>query len=436
MAELRAAYPRPHRSPRYKIAAGIVAGVVLAVLGGSLINLTVTGSGFALVDLAGLFIVGLIAAGTYLVILAVDREPHKRGRHLLRAGIVFAIALALFLFSANLLYANLDILGAIACIPTSALALWVIRRVDYNEREPWRLILVAFVWGAVGATTLALVFESLWGRAIDIHLIPGPGQQVATAFSAALLEEGPKGIAVLLLFLVMRDEFDDVVDGIVYGAAIGIGFNFMETIVYISVGGPAQWFLRQVLGLFLGHPTYTALIGAGVGVARQLRNPGARLAAIAAGFLAAMAAHFAWDAWLWYFPRPSEPLLLLLSIPLQYLLMTGPFAGVVIALLVLGLRVEGRALKEQLQVEAALPDGAVLPGEVPILISPTQRFLARWRLRGSRGWKGYGWARRLQRAQIDLAMERWHRARQEIEEPLEAELRLRDRVLAIRRSAP
>ena len=51
---------------------------------------------------------------------------------------------------------------------------------------------------------------------------------------------------------------------------------------------------------------------------------------------------------------------------------------------------------------------------------------------GLRGLRGYLWLRRLQRAQIDLAMERWHRARMEIDTPLEAELRLRDRVLAIR----
>jgi len=50
-----------------------------------------------------------------------------------------------------------------------------------------------------------------------------------------------------------------------------------------------------------------------------------------------------------------------------------------------------------------------------------------------RGLSGYFWMRRLQRAQIDLALERWHRARKEIDSPLEAELKLRDRVLAIRR---
>jgi len=42
------------------------------------------------------------------------------------------------------------------------------------------------------------------------------------------------GVAVLLLYLVMRDEFDDVVDGILYGAAVGLGFNFMESITYMT----------------------------------------------------------------------------------------------------------------------------------------------------------------------------------------------------------
>jgi hypothetical protein len=255
---------------------------------------------------------------------------------------------------------------------------------------------------------------------------------VATAFNAALFEEVPKGLAVVLLFLVMRDEFDDVVDGIVYGAAVGLGFNFMETVVYMSVGGLPQFFLRQGLGLFLGHATYTALIGAGIGVARQVPGRTRKVLAIGSGFVAAIAAHFTWDAWLWYFPHPSNPALLLLSIPLQYLAMTGPFFIAVGALLLLGLRAEGRALAEQLTAEAALPGGAVLPQEVPMLVSPWRRTEARFRALRRYGLRGYLWLRRLQRAQLELAMERWHRVRRELDSPLEAELRLRDRVLAIR----
>src|SRR6202165_5414577 len=269
-----AAYPRPHRPPRYLLAAALGGGILLAFLAASLFDLVRVGSLVALIDLAGLLLVGLFAFGTWLLILAVDHQPEQRKRHLTRAGIVIALALGLFLFAVNFLNANLNWFGVLICLPTTGFALFLLRRVDYNEREPWRLVLVAAGWGAVVATTLALVFESLWSYSIDAHLIPGPGEAVASAFNAALFEEIPKGLAVLLLFLVMRDEFDDVVDGIVYGAAVGLGFNFMETVVYMSIGGMPLWIVRQWLGLYLGHATYTALIGAGVGGARQVRGPG------------------------------------------------------------------------------------------------------------------------------------------------------------------
>ena len=432
-AQPQAAYPRPHRPPRYLLAAVLGGGILLAFFAGSVFDLVAVGSLVALIDLAGLLLVGLFAFGTWLLILAVDRQPEQRQRHLTRAGIVIALALGLFLFAVNLLNANLNVFGVLICIPTTGFALFLLRRVDYNEREPWRLVLVAAGWGAVVATTLALVFESLWSFTIDAGLIPGPGEAVATAFNAALFEEIPKGLAVVLLFLVMRDEFDDVVDGIVYGAAVGLGFNFMETVVYMSVGGMPQWFFRQWLGLYLGHATYTALIGAGIGIARQVRGLSRKAVAIACGFVAAIAAHFAWDAWLWYFPHPSDPALYVLSIPLQYLAMSGPFFVAVLALLVLGLRAEGRALAVQFAAEAVLPDGAIRPDEVPVLSSVGRRIEARFRMLQVRGLSGYFWMRRLQRAQIDLALERWHRARKEIDSPLEAELKLRDRVLAIRR---
>ena len=432
MSTISAAYPGPHRPPRYRLAAALGAGVIAVTVAAALFDIFAFRSSVALLDLAGILLVGLFTFGTWLVILAVDRDPARRTRRLVRAGIVLGTALALFFFAINLLNARLNLVGVLLCIPTTGLALFLLRRLDYNEREPWRLVLVAAGWGAVVATTLALVLESLWSYSIDAGLIPGPGQAIATAFNAAVFEEIPKGVALLLLYLVMRNEFDDVVDGIVYGAAIGLGFNFMETVVYMSIGGPGQFIFRQGFGLFLGHATYTALIGAGIGAARQARTLQARLIAIASGFVAAIAAHFTWDAWLWYFPHPSDPALLLLSLPLQYLVMTGPFALAVLALLALGLRAEGTALARQFAAEAALPGGAILPSEVAVLSSVGRRIESRLGMLRRGGLRGYLWARRLQRAQIDLGMERWHRERQEIDLPLEAELLLRDRVNAVR----
>jgi hypothetical protein len=183
-----------------------------------------------------------------------------------------------------------------------------------------------------------------------------------------------------------------------------------------------------VLDLFFGHATFTALLGAGLGIARQLPTRRQRLIAIGCGWLAAIAAHFAWDAWLTFFPLGTGAFTLV-QIHLRVLAMSGPFTAVVVVLLVMGGRIEGRNIARQLALEAANGRGAILPEEAPILASPGRRLRAR--LEAGRGYFREG---RLQRAQIALALERWHRERQEIDRPLAAEEELRESVLAIRGS--
>ena len=309
--------------------------------------------------------------------------------------------------------------------------------------------MVAVAWGAIVSTSLVVWAETIWDTVAKRTLLPGPGLDVSIAYSAGIWEEIAKGLAVLLLYLVMRDEFDDVVDGIVYGAAVGLGFNFMESVTYMThvyaifsaqgagqafFAAASQWYSRQVLGLFFSHATYTALVGAGIGLARQLRRRRHRLLSILSGFLAAIAAHFAWDAWVAYFPISNSPFALV-EMHLRTLFMQGPFTSAVLVLLAMGLQVEGNALRRQLTAEAATNEGAVLPQEIPILVRPWQRFRARLRAFNQEGFAGYGRLHRLQRAQLELAMERWHRERNEIDEPLEAEEELRRRVLVLRQAA-
>jgi hypothetical protein len=115
--------------------------------------------------------------------------------------------------------------------------------------------------------------------------------------------------------------------------------------------------------------------------------------------------------------------------------MTGPFTALVIALLLSGLRYEGHALKEQMEKEAAEGTGAIASAEVPILTNPWRRLGQRMQALSRRGLKAYFAVARLQTAQLDLAMERWHRERQEIDTPFEAEQELRQRVIELRRKS-
>jgi len=450
LASARRANPRARRPARYAIAIAIAVALSVVLVASSILNYVYLDTVAGRTSLYGLLAVALVALGTFVGVRAVDRDPARRRRDFIRAAVLLGLAALLWLLLIDV-FIFTDAAGpgvaaicALACLPTTAFGLWVVRRIDRNEKEPWRLVLVAAAWGAVVATSLVIWAESLWQEIAIRTLVPGPGFEVSTAYSAGILEELAKGSAVVLLFLVMRNEFDDVVDGIVYGAAVGLGFNFMESIAYMTnlyaifapdgVGGYAagfQWYARQVLGLFFGHATYTAFVGAGIGIARQLPTTRKKLIAIAAGFVVAIAAHFSWDAWLTLFPIEQNNFLII-EIHLRTLIMTGPFTAAVVALLLLGLHIESRALADQFRKEAALGSGAIMPDEVPILMSPWRRFQQRMRVLGRGGLRAYVRLARLQTAQVDLAMERWHRERQEVDTPLEAEQELRRQVIALR----
>jgi RsiW-degrading membrane proteinase PrsW (M82 family) len=426
----------PHAAPEAPVgarhaAAIVIAGIVLAGLAVSFLLSVNVPVPRGLRFLLGVPPVVLIALETFLTARGLRDPSAWRRRRLLRslAALVAAVAFWLVAIDAYLFSRAAGPATAAAalllCLPTTAFGLWFVRRLDRNEKEPWRLMLVSAAWGGIVATSLASGFEKAWIGDSSSALIPGPGVAISVAFSAGLFEELGKGVAVLLLFLVMRDEFDDVVDGIVYGAAVGLGFNFVESVGYITSayaaaglpGAADEWIGRQVLNLFFGHATFTALVGAGIGVARQTRRAPLAGALIASGWLAAIAAHFAFD------------LLHLLGLSTSAFT-TWPFTAVVTVLLVLGLRAEGRALARHLLAESSEHPDVVAPAEVWSLLDPSRRFKARVTALRERGPAAYARRGRLQAAQLELALARWHRERGEAD--AEVEWAWRRRVLRLR----
>jgi hypothetical protein len=106
------------------------------------------------------------------------------------------------------------------------------------------------------------------------------------------------------LFLVgivvfRRAEVHGLLDGIIYGALVGIGFAFVEDIVYYL--GSLQsgqlgltFFLRGIMGPF-AHPLFTAATGLGIGIAVSTRRPAVRVVAPILGFVAAVLMHAIWN---------------------------------------------------------------------------------------------------------------------------------------------
>ena len=57
-----------------------------------------------------------------------------------------------------------------------------------------------------------------------------------SSIAAPVVEETMKGFAVFLVFLIFHDEFDSILDGIVYAGVAALGFAATENTLYIYNG--------------------------------------------------------------------------------------------------------------------------------------------------------------------------------------------------------
>ncbi len=177
---------------------------------------------------------------------------------------------------------------------------WLMYWVDRYEKEPKILLGAVFIWGVAVAAGFAFVVNSVLG--VGIYLFTG--SDIATELGtgslvAPLVEESIKGIAVLLVYLFFRREFDSVVDGIVYASIVALGFAATENAYYIYAYGYAENGLSGLLGvafirvILVGwqHPFYTSFIGIGLAVARLNKNPWVKVGAPFTGWVFAVFTH-------------------------------------------------------------------------------------------------------------------------------------------------
>src|SRR4030095_6811985 len=101
---------------------------------------------------------------------------------------------------------------------------------------------------------------------------------------AAIVEETGKAIILYIFFFWKKEEFDGVVDGIVYASMSALGFAMTENILYYGKaasegGGDALTLVFILRGFFapFSHPLFTSLTGIGLGLARQSNNIAVKL---------------------------------------------------------------------------------------------------------------------------------------------------------------
>ena len=309
----------------------------------------------------------------------------------LLAALVFAV---LFGFGYGI---RTTLMAAVLALIPLAFVLPVFIWLDRYEAEPWRYLVSAFLYGALGSTLLALVVNTVGGSVLVGYTDQESANTLTAVLIAPLSEETFKGAFLLLVLLVRRRHFNGIVDGVVYAGIVAGGFAFTENIlyfarVYTETGAIVDTLLVFGLrgsSLFL-HPIFTSMTGIGVGMAATSRSWGVRIIAPFLGWCLAVLLHGLWN----------------LSAS------TGTFAGLVvgygtgfvvfvayIAFIIWARQREGKIIGQQLT--AYVDAGWLTPGEVAMLASTGER-------RRARGWarrSGGSGAVRSMRAFQDMASE-------------------------------
>ena len=297
---------------------------------------------------------------------------------------------------------------------------------DRYEKEPLRLLLAAFFWGALPSVGLSILAESIFETPLSALAAVDAGL-VSSSFIAPPIEEISKGLALLAIYRLARHEFDDVLDGIIYGSIIGFGFAMTENILYFvdavgdgDLGGWSLIVLGRSIAFGFNHAMFTSFTGIGLALALYQPQRGRRWLLGVLGLLAAILAHLLHNLFL------SLGDFCLISFFLDWL-------GVSVILVITFFAWR----RERSWLEAFLPDevdsGVLSPLLLEMASSRQQHWRRTWGLLALSGWRDARRWLRLIEAVTELAFKKRQQQRlgqdskrQEIIE------RLRQRIIALR----
>jgi RsiW-degrading membrane proteinase PrsW (M82 family) len=321
---------------------------------------------------------------------------------------IFAGLIALFLGLLVLLLIGIEtgpvalLLGLLAAtIPVPiyvALVLWI----DRYEAEPLWMLSTAFFWGALFATFFAFLFNTGSAGIISYLSNAKAGEAFAAVISAPIVEEIGKAFILYIFFFWKKDEFDGVVDGIVYASMAALGFAMTENILYYgraALGGGGSLTATLIIrGFFapFSHPLFTSLTGIGLGLARQSNNLAVKILTPIVGLLMAIFMHSIWNGSAVF----GGGLLFLLT----YLVVMIPAFIIMLVVIGVALRREGQVVREHLVID--LERGFLTPEEYKQLGSIVGRMGSSFNAFSQSGLKGWRARRRFNQLASELAFHR------------------------------
>jgi len=327
-------------------------------------------------------------------------------------GAVIAILVALLLGFIVLVLIGVEtgplplLIGMISATLPVPIYLILVLWIDRYEAEPLWMLATAFFWGALIAVFIAFILNTIGGLAVTmVTNSMRAGRTFGAVISAPIVEESAKAVILFVFFFWKKDEFDGVIDGIVYAAMAGLGFAMTENIQYygravLEGGGGGLTFvfiLRGALAPF-SHPMFTSLTGIGLGLARQSKNTALKWIAPPFGLMAAISMHSIWNG--------SGVLFGGLAFFATYILIMIPAFFIILVVIILALRREGQIVREFL-----VPDfqgGLLTQQEYNRLCSVTGRMGASFDALSRGGLGHWRVARQFNQTASELA---FHRSR-------------------------
>ncbi len=269
-----------------------------------------------------------------------------------------------------------------------------IRAIDLYEREPLRYVVPVFVWGFTVAVAASLFFNTIFAFTVSTVASRAVTDFLTAVVGAPVIEECSKGLALLIIFLIAYAarrrsglvEFAGVMDGIVYGSAVGFGFAIAEDILYGVQYGAETFLMRRIFGGF-AHAAFTSLTGIGIGLIPFVNHRMLKPIPPLLGLLGAILLHATFN----FTASTLGPLayVILFFVVLAYLI-----------IIVVCLAFERRTIRSELRDEVGTTISAEEYAILPTFFRRTGYYLRLIFSGHLRAWTG---ARRLHAAAVDLA---------------------------------
>ena len=190
---------------------------------------------------------------------------------------------------------NFHPLGAISALLIMLTWLYYLRQLDIFEKEKWSYIVLTLFLGMVCTFGTYTLTDALhYFTSFDLNGDMG-NDFYYSVFGIGAIEELMKFIPFLLILLYTK-EVNEPIDYIIYSSVAGLGFAFIENIMYLDQGG-LHLIHGRAFSSTISHMVDSSIIGYGLLLSRYKLKNNIYLTFLISYLLAAFS-HGIYDFWL------------------------------------------------------------------------------------------------------------------------------------------